>query len=464
MAAWRSVRGHIERLDPYLTSHEDILAFFEEERILGRGQRSDEGEGYEFEVAVVGRRRRVATLDDEGAVIRGISVGDLLVLLQERLRKVAIELGGKVVHGPIDLGSVDVDVDDYDLDPELLEELAAEREGYDADGSADADANQAAAEFGLSQADVEDNEASDDVTGDAIPDLDDGPMMVISDISMSEMPPIANAEDMPISVSKLGDARVMVAEESLTAYRRTFPRPNYVIALSTDRSKEKNPALIVRRDNTRILWDWSGEYPAFEWIKGNEVAQAFVDDELGAGAVARLAVADIIDARFADVRSALLRDHRDGTDAIVRALGLPVEIGDVLEGRRGLESIPDSQLFQPKPVAGAFEDTLAWEIAGEGVVEPGVMKAVRQLYIDRPWMVAVGSAAQAALSGAVLGVAYTRARRGIGSKTLFALGAASLIGAFTRIGTTTYMQHVVDRSRGEIDTWRNVRDWQENIR
>lgn len=445
MVAWRSVHGFIERLDPYLTSPEDIAAFFAEERILGRG--SDDGNGFEFEVAVVGRRRRVATLDDDGAVISGHSVGELLELMQEKLRKVAVELGGKAVYGPIDLGAVDVEAD-----------IAAATGADDSAGVDSAVATSAAATAG-SGADVTDD---DGVTGAAVPDLDDGPMMVVSDIAMSEMPTIVKAENTAISVSKLGDARVMVAEESLTAYRKTFPRPSYVIALSTDRSKAEHPTLIVRRNNTRVLWDWSGEMPAFPWIAESETARAFVDDELGAGGVARLAVADVIDARFADVRAALLCDHREATDAIVRALGLPAQIADVLEGRSSLESVPDAQLFVPKPTAGAFEETLAWEIAGEGVVEPGVMKAVRQLYIDRPWLVAVGSAAQAAISGAVLGVAYSRTRNGISSKMLFALGAASLIGSFTRIGTTTYVQQVVDRSRPNIDLWRGARNWQEN--
>ncbi|SUP61669.1 Uncharacterised protein [Trueperella pyogenes] len=77
MAAWRTVHGHIQRLDPTLVTDEDIRVFFAEERILGRGQSDGEG-GFDFEVAVGGRRRRVATLDENGTVFRGRSVGDLV--------------------------------------------------------------------------------------------------------------------------------------------------------------------------------------------------------------------------------------------------------------------------------------------------------------------------------------------------------------------------------------------------
>lgn len=51
MAAWRTVHGHIQRLDPTLVTDEDIRVFFAEERILGRGQSDGEG-GFDFEVAV----------------------------------------------------------------------------------------------------------------------------------------------------------------------------------------------------------------------------------------------------------------------------------------------------------------------------------------------------------------------------------------------------------------------------
>ncbi|SUP61665.1 Uncharacterised protein [Trueperella pyogenes] len=53
MAAWRTVHGHIQRLDPTLVTDEDIRVFFAEERILGRGQSDGEG-GFDFEVAVGG--------------------------------------------------------------------------------------------------------------------------------------------------------------------------------------------------------------------------------------------------------------------------------------------------------------------------------------------------------------------------------------------------------------------------
>lgn len=456
MTSWRSVRGHIEKLDPSLTSDAEILAIFAEERILGRG-RHDGDQGYDFELAIAGRRRRIATLDEEGTVFRGRSISDFAAHLQERLRKVAVEVGGVVLHGPIDLGSVDVDVDDF-------EGSASDTEGFANDagahGTDDAGAPHDSADDGVNSGDPK----RDGLNGEAMPELDPGPMMVVADVSMAEISSIAAAENTPLAVSKLGDSRVMVAHESIDAYRRVFPRPSHVIALSTDRTQDENPMLIVDRDNTRATWDWTGELPIFEWIEKGSAAEEFVISELGAGAIARLAVADVIDAKFSSIREALLRDPRDGIAAFIRALGLPAEIADVLEGRADLSAIPNSQIMMARSSSAKFEETLAWEIAGEGVVEPSLMKAFRTLYVDRPWMVAVGSAVQSALAGAIVTAGYSRRQQGKAHKLIMTIGVATFASALTRIGTTTYMQQAVNRKESDIRTWQNVRDWQESQR
>ncbi|QJC22480.1 sulfur carrier protein ThiS [Arcanobacterium buesumense] len=427
MTSWRSVQGYIDILDPDLTTPEKVAEFFASQQILGRGRHV--AHGYEFEVAISGRRRRVAMLDDAGTVIRGLTVSDLLVEMQDKLRKVAVELDGEVVHGPLDIGAVDID-DDVDDDVDLAQPLPVT-------GEEDFDQG---------------------ISGAQIPDFSAGPMMLMTDMSMAEVPSMANTQQAPIVVSKLGNMRVLVSEESLGSYRKVFPRPNYVMALAPNVANQPNPVLMVRRDNTRLVWDWAGEMPVFGWIAEGSVAHEFVCDELGAGAIARLAIADLVNVTFAEMRHALLVEPQAAVRTLIRTLGLPSEIADVLAGKGALSAIPATKLVSPDD--WSFEDMLAWEFAGEGVLEPSMMRAVNKIYIDRPWLVAIGSAAQATLAGALLATALHRHRQGAGGKTLFVVGTGVLLSAFTRIGTTTYMRSIVDRKQKDIETWRNIRNWQ----
>ncbi|MGV4376523.1 hypothetical protein QEV67_03990 [Trueperella pyogenes] len=420
MAAWRTVHGHIQRLDPTLVTDEDIRVFFAEERILGRGQSDGEG-GFDFEVAVGGRRRRVATLDESGTVFRGRSVGDLVEELSGRLRKVEVELDGTVAHGPIDIGSVDVS------DEALLE-------------------------------DVDDEATTDAQIHDSAFDRE-GAMLVIVDLPLSEVPGIVKTEDKEVAVSKLGDALVMVAQASLDSVRSIFPRPSYQMMVSAG-SAEQNPTLYVRRDNSYLTWDWSGELPVFEWIDPDTEAYEFVVDETGAGAVARKMVADVIAVRFADIRNAL-RAQTDGVRALIEALGLPAEFADVLDGRGELSSIPSSRLFEPSTAGAAFEDRLAFELAGEGFVEPTVAGAYRKVYLERTWAVALASAVQTAVAGAMLAAAFGRSNAGKPWRMLAALGGAGVVSGLTRILTTAYASQLVNQRQSDIDTWKRMHNWQE---
>ncbi|QRV02037.1 hypothetical protein JTE88_08165 [Arcanobacterium phocisimile] len=423
MTSWRSVRGHIDIFDPQLTTVERIAEFFADQQILGRGQAVDGG--YEFEVAISGRRRRVAMLDDAGTVIRGLSVSDLLVEMQEKLRKVAVELDGEVVHGPLDIGAVDVEAD-IDDDP-----AEQDNENQDLD-------------FG--------------VFGAKFPEFDEGPMMLLTDMAISEVPSMASAQQAPIMVSKLGNLRVLTSEYSLASYRKVFPRPNYVMAFAVNIHGQFHPTLLVRRDNVRLVWDWTGELPIFRWIEDGSIAHEFVTDELGAGAIARLATADIVNVTFHDMRRALLVEPQAAVRTLVRVLGLPRELADALNSEGSLSNIPAAKLISPTD--WSFEDVLAWELAGEGILEPSMMKVLSTIYLDRPWLVAIGSAAQSALAGALIATAFHRQRRGIGGRTLGVIGAGVLVSAFTRIGTTTYVRDILDRKQPDIETWRNMRNWQ----
>ena len=91
MAIWRPVSGSITRLDPTLASVEQIEDFFAERRIIARGAVSGE-DGYRVELAVTGRRRRVATLTEDGEVAAGPSLSELVETMDDALRKLQIDI------------------------------------------------------------------------------------------------------------------------------------------------------------------------------------------------------------------------------------------------------------------------------------------------------------------------------------------------------------------------------------
>ncbi|MBM7824595.1 hypothetical protein JOD55_000422 [Arcanobacterium pluranimalium] len=432
MVSWRPVRGRIERLDSRLTSTSDILDFFAEYRILGRG--TDDGDGgFDFELAVGGRRRRVATLDDEGQVFLGYSVNDLMQEMTQRLRKVAVEIGDNVVYGPIDLGAVDID--DADLAAAVGEDPLPR--------------NFAGAGSGEDEA--------DGIIGDGLPELGTGPMLLLADLAMSEMPAMANAENTDLAVLKMGDVRLVISEHSLDLSRKIFPRPDFVVALSAGGAQGKSPLLIVRRNNTRLTWDWSGEQPMFPWVEGDVVATAFIDDELGAGAVARRAVADVVDVTFADIRRALLVPPSEGAQNLVRALGLPAEVMDVLRGVGKLSSIPHARIFKAQQRRSeVISETLAWEIAGEGLVEPDVARAYRAVYLNRPWIVSLVGAIQAGIGGVVLSQGLRGGAKTKHPKLKIGIGAALIVNALSRVLTTHWVQTIFQQTDTNVQAWQGA--------
>ena len=169
MASWRPVRGEIIRFDHTLASVESIEKFFADNRIIARG--IDAGDTYEVELAVTGRRRRVATLDQAGeVVVPGPSVPDLVELMDKTLRKVQIDIAGEVAWGNIDLGEVDVSWDLSTPSPEPE--------------SADTPPTALPAETELAPG------ADEEGVEGAFPDLPEGPMLLLSDPFLRRTPQI----------------------------------------------------------------------------------------------------------------------------------------------------------------------------------------------------------------------------------------------------------------------------------
>lgn len=468
MVSWRPVQGRIERLNPELTSIADIQNFFAEQRILGRGE--DDGSGaFRFELAIGGRRRRVATLDEEGQIFLGYSVGDLLQELSSQLRKVEVELDGKIIHGPFDIGAVDVGDADIEF-AEVAESELALNIADEAAGSVDAElaANVSAdtvegadSSIALSAEEAaevaETVEAAESVAENIDKAVLSGPMLAFGDYPLSELSVLSANESREFLAFKSGQINVVISEQALPLAEKLLLHPDFSLELHFSGARFTEPKLQVSRDSGSLTWDWSGQYEPFSWIDGE--ALNFVEDELGAGAVARRAVADLVDVTFAQVREALLAEPGIGVPAFLRSLSLPKEAIDVLRGERGIaevvKMIPQARLILPKSTTAAFEEALAWEVMGEGVVESDLARVYRNVYLKYPWAVAGVAAMQAGVGVAIVnaGVRALRSRkakkgrvpRGHGGKLITTIGGVILANAVSRVLTTRYIQNAVKK-------------------
>ena len=425
MTAWRPIRGTITRTDPDFTSEADIQKLFAGERILGRGATNpDNSAQFDFELAIAGRKRRVATLDENGELFKGRSLENLAAFLHEALSKVEVSLADSVLHSPMDIGAVDIDVDEADFSyerPASPPSLADQER-------APLPASAVAKEYELR-----------------------GPVFGLTDIATSELPVLAAAVGGHIGVRKLGELRLVVADKVIFPARYSLVAPDYALMCAFD-AATGNPVLRVLRDGRETVWDWGGELAPFTWIYQvavPEIAADFVREELGAGGFARLAVADLVDATFADVRGALLAHPAVAVRELVTALGLPTEVLEVVSGDAPIESIPEIRVFEPRSAAGTFTEALAWEVAGEGHVSSGLAGAFRSVYLKRPWLTSMVAAAQAGIGGVVLMNGIQKSTRDSRSVWKIVAGALLITNALSRIATIQYMNDAVERFVGD---------------
>lgn len=456
MVSWRTVTGKIEILDPQITSAAKIQEFFATERLLGRGgfqhcenaETDTDSQIFQFELAMAGRRRRVATLDEEGEIILGHTTNEVLESLSLQLGKISVELDQKKIHSPLDIGAVGVDEADLlvaDLPAEDASRLVAANSLTT--NSADASNNATTEDPG---ADAEDSATATDeppITGAEAPKLATGPTLMLGEFPLSELPLMAKNENAKLLNFKLGSLQAVAAEDSFKYTRRIFPRSELVIVLSLGKRDFITPTLVVLRNSRRSVWEWQGELPPFDWFKDSQTGMNFVRDELGAGAIARAAVADIVDASFDEVRAALLADPQIGARKLAEILGVPAQVLSFLAGDIDIEAacklIPDSHIFAPSSKHETFRQTIAWEVAGEGVVDADVAGAYRWMYLKRPWLVSLVAAGQAAIGGALISAAFLGKSR---SKIAAGIGGALVVNAASRILTTGYVQSAIDHS------------------
>ena len=426
MVTWRPVSGDILRLDPALASVNDIENFLAERRIPGRGAAAGD-DGYRLELAVTGRRRRIAVLDDDGAASPGPTLAEFVEEMDGALRKLQIDMGGIIAWGDIDLGEVDVEGDDVDVASlQALERQAADEAR---DGAAEDACEEAGGEAG-------------DETGDDIPEFK-GPMLIVSDIALAEMPGLAAANRRSLAVFRMEGACAVAMELDGTEDARRAGKPGFAIALSTDPSGLDAPVLSVRCRGPRLVWRWDDELEPVPWAKADAAASDFVARELGSGAISQRIAQTVTAVDAARIEEALHADPDAAPAMLVSALGLPREIADFLSGLLSATAIPGAIVFEPKPLPQRIQTSVAYGSVGESKSKTGYWQAYRRLFVDRPRVTEIVSSIQAGV-GSVLFAGGLRSWRRTGGKVAAAIGGALVVNAAARILTMQWIQTALE--------------------
>ncbi|MFT3944405.1 MAG: hypothetical protein QM705_11380 [Ancrocorticia sp.] len=412
MTIWRPVIGEIIRFDRSLATIESFEEYFAANRIIARGY--DRGDSYDFELAVRGRRKRVACLDDDGAVVPGPNLADLVETMGKDLRKVQIEIDGHVAWGNIDLGEVDVTWDD--VEEVETAESAEEEGGFESGG--------------------------EKIEGEQFPEVREGSMLLISDLSFAELPGYAAQTGSPIAAFELGKAKAILADVPLPR-RKAYVSPLFVIMLSMDPSGLEPPVLAIRQDGNRVVWRWDYQLSDVPWVAENEAAAEFAYEQLGAGAVVTRMCADLPEANGELLRAVLVGEPAAvGRDMAV-ALGLPAEVGDSLDGLLEARLIPGAVVFEPKSFTERIQTTVAYEVAGRGRAKPSFWKLYRKLYLEHPLVMEGVASAQAGL-GVLMLASGVRTWNKPSGKLLAGIGGALAVNSGTRIIATQWVQAALE--------------------
>ena len=487
MAIWRPVSGSITRLDPTLASVEQIEDFFAERRIIARGAASGE-DGYRVELAVTGRRRRVATLTEDGEVAAGPSLSELVETMDDALRKLQIDIGGVIAWGAIDLGEVDVEGDD--VDPRLVlqavelgqlgegpaapeagaepaedrgaepgaapapETAAGRRAGQAAGAPADrpptgsgsgtggtsgAGGSPGTAGTVAGPAGGSDGpDAQDDGIEGELPDFGDGPLLVVSDVSFGALPGAAASLDTELAAFRINGLTAVVAEAKPARSNAPGASADFALVLSVDPTGLDTPILTVRTDGTRLTWTWSDDLQDLPWLAAEPAARSFAADELGAGAFAGR-IARFLPVDPAAIRTILTGDTQKAPELLVGVFGLPGEVADCLHGLLVPRVIPGAVLFEPKPFAARLQSSVAHAVAGEGASASNLIRAYRKVYLEHPRVTEIVASVQAGV-GVLAFAAGVRSWGRPRGKLLSILGGGLAVNAVTRILTTQWIQ------------------------
>lgn len=412
MTIWRPVIGEIIRFDHSLATIESFEEYFAANRIIARGH--DRGDSYDFELAVRGRRKRVACLDDDGNVVPGLNLADLVETMGKDLRKVQIEIDGHVAWGNIDLGEVDVTWDDVDVAETA--ESPEEEGGFESGG--------------------------EKIEGEQFPEVREGPMLLISDLSFAELPRYAAQTGSPIAAFELGKAKAILADIPLPC-RKAYVSPLFVIMLSMDPSGLEAPVLAIRQDGNRVVWRWDYQLEDVAWVAENDAACQFAHGELGAGAIVTRMCEDLPEANGELLRAVLVGESAAVGRDMAAALGLPPEVGDSLDGLLEARLIPGAVVFEPKSFSERIQTTVAYEVAGRGRAKPSFWKIYRKLYLEHPHVMEAVASLQAGLGVIVMATGVRKWNKPSG-KILAMIGGALAVNSGTRIIATQWVQAALE--------------------
>ena len=409
MSAWQPVRGAITRLDVTLASNQDIEDFLERERIIAR--RHAEGDTFWVEMAVAGRRKQVAVLNEEGEVEQGQSLGDVIEKLDSQVRKLQIEIGGHVAWGNIDLGEVDVTSEDIEETVEALDGDVANRE------------------------DLNDAER---------PAFAEGAMLALSDMPLVEIPTLAAHSEEPIATFKHCGANVLLCDAEIPFTKGANFSSNFLVFLSVDPAGLENPKLTLVRDSARLSWHWTYDKTDCDWVAANETASAFAAEHLGAGAFVSRICADIADADPQVLYDALVGEGVHAPRAFVAGLGLPEEVADCLDGLCEARQVVGVTVFEPQAFAQRLRSKVAYEVAGEGVAKPEIWEMFRKVYLDNPRRTIAVGAVQMVIGSSVFAWGLRSIRSSRPHPIIAVLGAATVASAAARLSIAHVLAAALD--------------------
>ncbi|MDO4888177.1 MAG: ASCH domain-containing protein [Actinomycetaceae bacterium] len=421
MAMWRPISGSILMLDPTLATASDIEEYLTEHRIIARAAAS--GDCFHVEIAVTGRRRRVACLDDEGGVVPGPSLADFIESMDNALRKLQIDIGGRIAWGDIDLGEVDVEGDDFEPEHSALRTVEQAGLGQNTDITGQ-------------------NADEDEIEGD-IPDFGQGPMLAISDVSFAALPGAAASLETELAAFDACGATAVIADTVPPQAKSMVGSSSFVVAMSADAAGLDSPVFVVRTDGVRLTWNWSDRLQPLPWVAASEPARQFAEAELGVGAFTCRVAACVPQANVEIVRLALIGHPSEAPARLAAAFALPREVADCLGGLLPARVIPGAVVFEPKPFGARLQSRVAHAVAGERPSDMGLWKMYRKVNLERPRLTEVLASVQAGV-GVVALAGGLRSWRSAGGKILAVLGGAFVVNAGARILTVQWISRALE--------------------
>lgn len=460
---WRAVCGYVESLANRTLRPEILEEFLAQKRVIARAKAIDETT-YMLEVAVVGRRRRVAVLRDDETVAPGMHLADLV----EELAKAGLGVKAHVLEaqsfGDPDIGAFDVagelaEEDFLAVGSEPIEQLSVEDLHYLSAAKA-VSSKERQERISI----TDEHYSSDDrilsapnwytriqaASGESAgehpmikwkskrihPHLQ-GPYLYISDLPLAAMPGEAANARVPLAVLDTHNVRAVVGQEHFNLSWRKFDSQSFYLRLAG--VEEGCPELILRDSETvRRCWSWFSDLDDTDFTVSHETARLFAKEHFGAAAMARAIVEVLPYADETEVHAALLCGPGVGPALLLQALGLSTDVLAALVGLTRVEEIAGAHIFDKYGFTQALRQGFRYGAAGYGKM-PEFWQFYRKVAVENPWilrtimMTELGVAAFLALAGGAVARAGTKTRKIIWSLAILGVADFALQRVFARV-------------------------------